>query len=346
VHEIHHRQKLLGWLGESGQARLAGAHALVIGCGALGGVIVEWLARAGVGELTLVDRDVVEMSNLHRQVLFTERDARERVAKAEAAARRVREIAPGVRVHACVEHLGPGNAMELARGAGVIVDGLDNIEGRLVVNDLAVREGIPFVHAAAVAMQGRSLAVLPDGACLRCVFPEMPEPGALETCDTAGVLGPVVGLAGSFAALQAIRVLAGRADLLDRGLWCADLDRNRIVSVAVRRDVACACCAGRRFEHLERASDRTASLCGRGAVQVLPAAGVRGTLSLDRLADRLRAHGRFDRQGDRLHGAIDSARNADGVPYELTVFADGRAIVGRCTDRDAALGVYDRFVGG
>ena len=343
---IHHRQMLLAWIGEAGQARLAQSHALVVGCGALGGVIVEWLARAGVGELTLVDRDVVEASNLHRQVLFTARDARERVPKAEAAARRVREIAPGVRVHACVEHLGPGNAMELARGAGVIVDGLDNIEGRLVLNDLAVRERLPFVHAAAVAMQGRSLAVLPDGACLRCVFPEMPEPGALETCDTAGVAGPVVGLAGSFAALQAMRVLADRSDLLDRGLWCADLDRNRMVSVAVRRDPACACCGARRFPFLEQTADRTASLCGRGAVQVLPAAGARGTLSLERLGERLGVHGRFDRQGDRLHGVLYSARNADGVPYELTVFADGRAIVGRCTDRDAALGVYDRFVGG
>lgn len=346
MHEIHHRQTLLAWMGQAGQTRLAGAHALVAGCGALGGVIVEWLARAGVGELTLVDRDVVEMSNLHRQVLFTERDARDRVAKAEAAARRVREIAPGVRVHACVEHLGPGNAMELARGVGVIVDGLDNIEGRLVLNDLAVRERIPFVHAAAVAMQGRSLAVLPDGACLRCVFPEMPQPGALETCDTAGVAGPVVGLAGSFAALQAMRVLVGRLDLVDRGLWCADLDRNRVVSVVVQRDPACACCVGRKFEYLEAGGERTASLCGRGAVQVLPAAGARGAVSLERLAARLQAHGRFDRQGDRLHGEIDSARNADGVPYELTVFADGRAIVGRCTDRDAALGVYDRFVGG
>jgi adenylyltransferase/sulfurtransferase len=346
VHEIHHRQMLLGWLGAAGQARLAGAHALVVGCGALGGVIVEWLARAGVGELTLVDRDVVEVSNLHRQVLFTERDARERVPKAEAAARRVREIAPGVRVHACVEHFGAANAEELARGAGVIVDGLDNIDGRLVMNDLAVRDRVPFVHAAAVAMQGRSLAVLPDGACLRCVFPEMPQPGVLETCDTAGVLGPVVGLAGSFAALQALRILAGRADLLDRGLWCADMDRNRIVSVSVQRDPACACCAARRFEFLERSGERTASLCGRGAVQVLPPAGVRGDIGLDRLAERLRSHGRFERHGDRLQGALDSVRNIDGAPYELTVFADGRAIVGRCTDRDAALGVYDRFVGG
>ena len=342
---MHQRQMLLDWLGAEGQRRLRDAHALVVGCGALGGVIIEWLARAGVGQLTLVDRDVVEPSNLHRQVLFTERDAREGVPKAEAAARRVREIASGVRVHACVEHLGPGNAAELARGAGVIVDGLDNIETRLVLNDLAVRDGTPYIYAAAVAMQGRSMAIMPDGACLRCVFPEQAQPGALETCDTAGVLGPVVGLTASFAALQALRVLAGRADLLDRGLWSADLVVNRFASLCVPRDAACPCCGARQFSFLQAVGERAANLCGRGAVQVLPPGGVRATISLPALAERLRAHGVFEMRGDRLQGEL-MTRNADGEAYELTVFADGRAIVGRCTDRDAARSVYDRFIGG
>ena len=270
VSEMHQRQILLDWLGVEGQRRLAESHAMVVGCGAIGGVVIEWLARAGVGQLTLVDRDIVETSNLHRQVLFTAQDAADRVPKAEAAARRVRSLATGTRVHACVEHCGPENAEELARGVHVIADGLDNMESRMVLNDLAVRDRIPFVHAAAVAMQGRSMAIVPGYACLRCAFPEMPAPGVLQTCDTAGVLGPVVGLAGSFAALQVLRLAAGREDLLLHGLWSADLETNRITTISVPRDPACTCCAQKKFEFLNAAVERTAHVCGRGAVQVLP----------------------------------------------------------------------------
>jgi len=336
---------LLAWLGEQGQRRLTQAHVLVVGCGALGGVIIEWLARAGVGELTVVDRDVVQESNLHRQTLFTARDAHERVPKAEAAARRVREIAPGVRVHACVEHAAAENCAQIARGVGVIADGLDNIETRLMLNDYAVREGIPYIYAAAVAMQGRCMAVLPDSACLRCVFPVLPQPGVLETCDTAGVAGPVVGIVGSFAALQVMRVLAGRNDLLDRGLFSADLDHNRFQSMRVAREAHCDCCVAKNFSYLLPRADRTAHLCGRGAVQVVPAAETSGVLSLSTLAQRLAAHGTFELHGDRLHGELSAALNTDGEAIQLTVFADGRAIVGRCTDRDQARSIYDRFVG-
>ena len=157
----HQRQITLPWCGEEGQSRIRGAHVLVVGCGALGCASIEWLARAGVGQLTLVDRDVVEWSNLQRQQLFSERDAQVGAPKAEAAARRVKEIDSTIRVHACVEHLNAENAADLARGVNVIVDGLDNIETRFVLNDLSVRDGIPYVYAAAVAMEGRCMVVLP-----------------------------------------------------------------------------------------------------------------------------------------------------------------------------------------
>jgi molybdopterin/thiamine biosynthesis adenylyltransferase len=344
VSQVHLRQQLLPWLGPEGQARLAASHALVAGCGALGGVLVEWLARAGVGQLTLVDRDVVEPGNLHRQVLFTSEDARRGVPKAEAAARRVRDIAPQARLHACVEHLGPENAADLARGTDVLVDGLDNMETRLVLNDLSVREAVPYVHAAAVAMQARCMPVMPGGACLRCLMPEVPGPGVLETCDTAGVLGPVVGLAASWAAVQVLRLLAGRADLVDRRLWSMDLAADRVTAVSIPPDPDCPCCGQRRFDFLERQGERVVNLCGRGAVQVLPPGGGGRGVDLPALAARLAAHGAFRMEGDRLVGSLQAS--ADGQPLELTVFADGRAIVGRCTDRDVARGVYDRFIGG
>ena len=415
----HQRQITLPWCGEEGQSRIRGAHVLVVGCGALGCASIEWLARAGVGQLTLVDRDVVEWSNLQRQQLFSERDAQAGSPKAEAAARRVKEIDSTIRVHACVEHLNAENAADLARGVNVIVDGLDNIESRFVLNDVSVRDGIPYVYAAAVAMEGRCMAVLPRdvavdvderismagvanavdaqvskagfanavdaqiskagvsnfihariskdvdktgkskathfaarGACLRCVFPEMPAPGVLPTCDLAGVLGPLVGMVGAFAASQALFLLAGRADLLERKLWSVDLAAHRHATIAVSVDERCACCGKKEFSFLELVNEasRVAHLCGRGAMQVLPMRRTKvdsPTVDMDlpALQKQLLDHGQFAMRGGSLHGQLRNVPGLGGEPVELTIFADGRAIVGRCSDETIARSIYDRFIG-
>ena len=402
----HQRQITLPWCGEEGQSRIRGAHVLVVGCGALGCASIEWLARAGVGQLTLVDRDVVEWSNLQRQQLFSERDAQAGSPKAEAAARRVKEIDSTIRVHACVEHLNAENAADLARGVNVIVDGLDNIETRFVLNDVSVRDGIPYVYAAAVAMEGRCMVVLPRdvavdvderiskagdaneadtqiskagvsnfihtriskdvantgeskathfaarGACLRCVFAEMPAPGVLPTCDLAGVLGPLVGMVGAFAASQALFLLAGRADLLERKLWSVDLAAHRHATIAVSVDEHCACCGKKEFSFLEPVNEasRVAHLCGRGAIQVLPTHRVKvdgATVDMDlsALQKQLLDHGQFTMRGGSLHGQLLNIPGLGGEPVELTIFADGRAIVGRCSDETIARSIYDRFIG-
>ena len=428
----HQRQITLPWCGEEGQSRIRGAHVLVVGCGALGCASIEWLARAGVGQLTLVDRDVVEWSNLQRQQLFSERDAQAGSPKAEAAARRVKEIDSTIRVHACVEHVNAENAADLARGVNVIVDGLDNIETRFVLNDLSVRDGIPYVYAAAVAMEGRCMVVLPRdvavhvderiskagvantvdtqvskagvanavdaqvskagvvnamdaqvskagvsnfihariskdiantgeskathfaarGACLRCVFPEMPAPGVLPTCDLAGVLGPLVGMVGAFAASQALFLLAGRADLLERKLWSVDLAAHRHATIAVSVDEQCACCGKKEFSFLEPVHEmsRVAHLCGRGAIQVLPTRrakvdGATVDMDLSALQKQLLDHGQFAMRGGSLHGQLRNVAGLGGEPVELTIFADGRAIVGRCSDETIARSIYDRFIG-
>ena len=402
----HQRQITLPWCGEEGQSRIRGAHVLVVGCGALGCASIEWLARAGVGQLTLVDRDVVEWSNLQRQQLFSERDAQASAPKAEAAARRVKEIDSTIRVHACVEHVNAENAADLARGVNVIVDGLDNIETRFVLNDVSVRDGIPYVYAAAVAMEGRCMVVLPRdvavdvdarismagvanavdaqvskagvsnlihariskdvanigesktthfaarGACLRCVFPEMPAPGVLPTCDLAGVMGPVVGMVGAFAASQALFLLAGRADLLERKLWSVDLAAHRHATIAVSIDEHCACCGKKEFSFLEPVNEasRVAHLCGRGAIQVLPTRrakvdGATVDMDLSALQKQLLDHGQFAMRGGSLHGQLRNVAGIGGDPVELTIFADGRAIVGRCSDETIARSIYDRFIG-
>ncbi|MFO0963803.1 MAG: ThiF family adenylyltransferase [Phycisphaerales bacterium] len=346
----YHRQRILPGFGAVAQERLRASHAVVVGCGALGCAAIDLLARAGVGTLTLVDRDTVELTNLQRQSLFTEEDARTHAPKAEAARRRVAAVNSQVRVHACVEHLCAENARELVRGAQVIVDGLDNYRTRYLLNELAVREGIAYIHAGAVATRGTGMPVLAgvaaaagiareDAPCLRCLFPEIPPPGAGETCDTAGVFGPAVTIVGARAAGEALKVLIGDLDAVDRSLWAYDAWTGRATRTplagAARAD--CECCGRRRFELLDAADeDECAVLCGRNAVQVRPTVAAR--VDLEALARKLRVHGEFAVRDGVLAGAVPGG-------FELSVFADGRVIVRGTVEPDVARGVYDRFVG-
>ena len=341
---------ILPGFGTEAQERLRASCALVVGCGALGCAAIDLLARAGVGRLVLVDRDVVEPTNLQRQSLYVDADARAGAPKAEAAVRRVKAIDPALRAEPCVEHVSAENAAELVGDCDVVVDGLDNYRTRYLLNDAAVSLGKAFVHAGAVAFRGTSMPVLAgvagaaglaraDAPCLRCVFPDVPPPGEGETCDTAGVFGPVVAAVGAQAAAQAIKLLAGRIDLVDRALWSIDMAGNRVARVplagAGRAD--CACCGARRFEFLgAQVADRCAVLCGRNAVQVLPPAPV--AIDLASLRDRLASIGAFDVRDGMLVGELPGAMS-------LAVFADGRAIVRGTVDPVAARAAYDRFVG-
>ncbi len=366
---------ILPGFGRAAQEALAGSHALVVGCGALGCAAIDLLARAGVGTLTLVDRDTVEATNLQRQTLYTERDVRESAPKAEAAKRRVREVNSTIRVHACVEHLGPENALEMVRDSTVVVDGLDNYRTRFVLNDAAVQLGRPYIYAGAVGMRGMSMPMLAGadqlGAdpakradpanradraaaparmpCLRCLFGDAPPPGEGETCDTAGVFAPVVAATGALAASQALKVMAGLWHLVDRSLWSLDLHANREhrtpLAGAARPD--CPCCAHRTFAYLQpNADDQVTILCGRNAVQVTPARhGPAAALDLHQLAARLQPLGRFEVRDRLLTGALGAQRTPEGGPVELTLFADGRAIVRGSTDRHFAKSLYDRLVG-
>jgi molybdopterin/thiamine biosynthesis adenylyltransferase len=340
---------ILPGFGMAAQERLRASRALVVGCGALGCAAIDLLARAGVGRLTLVDRDIVERSNLQRQSLYVEADAAAGVPKAEAAARRVRAIDPAIRVDACVEHLGPGDAEEFVRDADVVVDGLDNYATRYVLNDAAVSVGRAYVHAGAVGFRGTAMPVLAgvagalglpaaDAPCLRCLFPEAPPAGAGETCDTAGGFGPLVAAVGAHAAALAIRLLATGAEGVDRSLWSVDMERHRTVRVSLdgsaRTD--CPCCGLRQFPFLSADDDRCTVLCGRNAVQVRPYR--EGAIDLARLRERLAGVGDFVIRDGVLVGTIEGG-------LELSVFADARAIVRGTTDLDVARGVYSRCIG-
>ena len=344
------RQEILPGLGRDGQARLGRSHAVIVGCGALGCGILDQLSRAGIGRLTIIDRDVIEWSNLQRQVLFAEEDARQGRPKALAGADRARAINSEIRVHAEIKDLTPENAESLLLGTGkpdILLDGTDNLETRYLLNDVAVKHSIPLVYGGVIARRGMQMTIRPHplphaGPCLRCVFPEPSATGETETCDTAGVLGAAVGIVSSLQASAATDVLLGRN--LERPAWLTEfaLDMGRFRSLDVSKFASpelrktCTCCGQRRFEFLSGERARPAvTLCGRGAFQI-PAGQSR--IDLSRLASNV----------SRVSPVTATEyfvriKPRDGV--EMTVFADARAVVrGVATDGEARA-LYDRFVG-
>jgi adenylyltransferase/sulfurtransferase len=336
----YHRQMLLPFVGEAGQNKLLASRVLLVGCGALGCVVAEQLVRAGVGHLTVVDRDVVELTNLQRQVLFDEADAAEGMPKAIAAARRLSSINSGVQIAPQVIDVHPGNAEALAE-VDLIVDGTDNAETRYLLNDVAVKLNIPWIYGACVGTDGRVMVIRPGiTPCLQCIFPEPPGVGELQTCDTAGVLGPAISVIAGYQSAEALKILTGNADAVLAGLLTVDFwkNRHRTIETGHRRE-ECACCDRREFRFLDRPPEAaTATLCGRNSVQVRPATATR--IDLEKLAERLVAVGTIERSPYLIR-----SRLTNPVDTVLTIFPDGRCIVQGTTDPARARTLVSQFVG-
>jgi molybdopterin/thiamine biosynthesis adenylyltransferase len=331
--ERYSRQILFPGIGECGQEALLRSHAVIAGCGALGSFHAAALARAGVGRLTLIDRDYVEPSNLHRQWLFEEADAAEALPKAAAAERRIARINSSIRARGVIADLSSANVAELLGDADVILDGTDNFETRYLINDFAVSRGIPWVYGAAVASYGLTMPIVPGrSACLRCVYPDPPA-GAQPTCETAGVLNVIVSAVASFQVADALHILTGaglRARITTLDLWKGGIRQID----APARDPDCPTCGRRDFPYLEDARRPPESLCGRNAVQI---SGGARPIDLAELQHRLEPLGQVRANEFALRFFI--------APYELTVFPDGRAIIKGTSDTGIARSLYARYVG-
>src|SRR3954454_9582987 len=271
--ERYSRQIRFYGVGEEGQRRLLDAHVTLCGCGALGTVLANALVRAGVGHVRLVDRDFIETSNLQRQVLFDEHDVAENLPKAEAAARKLGAINSSVHVQPVVTDIDRTNILELVQDADVILDGTDNFEVRYLINDAAVKLGKPWVYGGSIGSHGMTMTILPgETPCLRCVFEAAPGPGEAATCETAGVLGPIVNIVASFQVAEALKILTGKLDKVNRELIYIDVWENiqRKIKIApLLGKVDCPCCQRRQFEWLDGLHGaQTTSLCGRNAVQI------------------------------------------------------------------------------
>ena len=338
----HAKQVLFSGLGADGQAALARSRVLICGCGATGSVLAETLVRAGVGFLRIVDRDFVEMSNLQRQVLYCQRDAEEQTPKAIAAAERLRAIDRDVQIDALVADVGPDNIPSLADGCDLLLDGTDNFETRFLINDLALETGLPWIYCGVIGGHGQTMTIRPgQTACLRCLIDVPPEPGVTETCDTAGVIGPAVNAVASLAAAEAMKLLAGRVELLRHRLLMLDVWQGtlrEIDTTPLRAGGGCAACGrGERTWLHGRAGSRTAVLCGRHAVQITP--GERADLDLAAVAERLALAGPVKQTPYLVRVSPTEPR------CELTLFRDGRAIIQGTDDVTVARSIYTRLVG-
>jgi molybdopterin/thiamine biosynthesis adenylyltransferase len=337
LHERYSRQTLFAGIGEEGQQRLLASSAVVVGCGAIGAAAAGLLVRAGVGRLRILDRDFVEPSNLQRQTLFDEDDARAALPKAAAAERKLRAINSSVAVEGVVTDLNPRNAAELLAGFDLILDGTDNFETRFLINDYAVQSAKPWIYAAAVASYGVTMAIRPGATpCLACLLESSTNGHGLEeTCDTVGVLGPIVNLIASLEVAEALKLLAGREQALHGRLISCDVWTGHFQSVRVAQNPACRACTRRDFTYLSGQAQPHITLCGRDSVQIHE----RGrTLDLGALQSRLAAT-----VSDVRHNEFLLSFRVD--PYQMTIFADGRAILKGTKDPAVARTFYARYIG-
>jgi molybdopterin-synthase adenylyltransferase len=346
------RQVLFPGIGVDGQQRLASSHAVIVGCGATGAAAASLLARAGVGTLTLIDRDFVEPSNLQRQILFDESDALQSLPKAEAARRHIALFNSRITVHAHIADLIPANIADLLSPAQIILDATDNFETRYLINDYAVQQSIPWIYAAAIGAYAATMNILPTGPsspyslgpgpcaptpCLACIFPKPPT-GNVETCDTAGILSTAVNLAASIQVTEALKFLTGQPHLMRRTLISYDLwtgEHSEISATTPRPN--CTVCGQRIFTHLSGQNRAHITLCGRDSVQIHEH---HRPIDFAAMTARLQSHS--DIEALRSNDLLLRFRRG---PHTLTLFADGRAIVQGTTDITLARSLYARFVG-
>lgn len=335
--ERYARQVLFPGIGETGQQKLLKARAVIVGCGALGTVIANNLVRAGVGHVVLADRDYIELNNLQRQILFDEEDIARGLPKAVAAAEKLRKINSQVQIEPLVTDVNFENIEALIASANVVLDGTDNFETRYLINDACVKNDVPWVYGGVIASYGMTMTVIPHRTpCLRCLFLEMPPPGTSPTCDTAGVLGPVVNTIASIESAEAMKIIVGQGKL-NEGLIAIDLWQNTFETLsAPRRDEQCPACGQGNYEFLSaREGIHTTTLCGHGAVQVSMKSATR--LQFSELAGKLRPVGEVTYNEFMLRFKVNG--------YELTVFPDARAIIKGTTDEAVAKTLYAKYIG-
>ena len=338
IDERYSRQVLFNGIGKQGQRQLGDSQVLLVGCGALGSAHAEALARAGVGKIRIVDRDFVEASNLQRQTMFTEHDAAERTPKAVAAANHIRELNSEIEVEAEITDVNNSNIERLIEGCDVVLDGTDNFATRYLINDACVKHECNWIYGAAVGSYGVTMTIRPHQTpCLRCVFEEAPPAASAPTCDTAGVIMPIISVVAAVQVSEALKLLTGQVSALHGSLMQFDVWRNEWRKINPGPPAPnCPTCALGKYETLEAtASDFAAVMCGRNAVQISPAQPTQ--IDFKALAERLRGAGEV-----KFNDYLLRFRTGE---FELTVFQDARSIIRGTDEMKTARSLYAKYIG-
>ncbi|RMG04059.1 MAG: thiazole biosynthesis adenylyltransferase ThiF [Acidobacteria bacterium] len=336
--ERYSRQILFTEIGEEGQKKLQTSKVLIVGCGALGSAQAEILTRAGVGHLRLVDRDFVEFSNLQRQSLFDETDARQKLPKTIAAKRKLEKINSNCMIEAIVADVNNSNIERLISDVDLVLDGTDNFQTRYLINDACVKHKKPWIYGAAVSSYGTTMTILPHkSACLRCVFEEIPSAASAPTCETVGIIQPIISIVVSIQVTEAIKIITDKLEKLHRSIIQIDVWNNQYRAIKIgqpQRD--CICCGFEKYEFLSAEwRDFATVLCGRKAVQILPAN--QAFINLQQLAEKLKNIGPIKQNEYLIRLNLGE--------YELTVFNDARAIIQGTDDISVARSIYSKYVG-
>jgi len=336
----YHRQYLFHKIKEDGQKKISSSRVTVIGCGALGTVLVNTLARAGVGFLRIVDRDFIELNNLQRQVLFDEDDIKENLPKAVAAERKARKINSQIKVEAIVSDVNFTNVENFIKDVDLVIDGTDNFETRFLLNDACVKHNKPWIYGAVIGSHGLTMTIIPNETpCLRCVFESAPPPELTPTCDTAGIIAPASMVIASLEATEAIKFLSGNKQDLNKSLYSIDVwthETKNFKLEGLREATDCPTCKKHNYEFLTGdSSAKTTSLCGRNAVQITRPDKIK--LDFNELASRFNKVGEVKFNPFMFQAKVDS--------YEFTIFPDGRAIIKGTNDPSQAKTIYAKYIG-
>ena len=338
--ERYSRQILFQHIGKERQKELAKSRIVIVGCGALGSVSANYAARAGIGNIRIIDRDFIEENNLQRQVIFDENDIKQDLPKAIAAQRKLQNVNSRIQIEGIVADINYTNIEELTKDADLIIDGTDNFETRFLVNDVCVKNKIPWVYGACIGSKGLTMNIVPlQTPCLRCVFEDLPQAGAFPTCDTAGVIGPIAGIIASIQVTEAIKILTGDLKSLNKSLLEIDIwnTKFRQIDIGKLKDInGCPTCKTHNYEFLDaRDGVLTSLLCGKNAVQVMYRNA--GSTNLEQIAKRLSPS-----TGVKCNEYMLKFKVED---FEFTVFPDGRAIIVGTNDTSAAKSLYSKYLG-
>ncbi len=338
MNERYSRQILFREISTDGQTKLLNSRVLLVGCGALGASHAEILARAGVGFLRVVDRDFVEFTNLQRQTLFSEQDAKERLPKAIACKNRIAEINSEIEVEAIVADVNHSNIESLIKNCDLVLDGTDNFVTRYLINEACVKHKKTWIYGAAVSSYGATMTIIPNKTpCLHCVFEEMPSAGSAPTCDTAGVIMPIIAVISAVQVTEALKILIGKTDALHRSLMQFDVWQNDWRKIKLQKpNPDCAVCGQRKFELLDAENaDFATTLCGRDAVQILPPKPT--NLDLKKLAENLKNIAEVKQNEYLVRLTVEG--------FELTIFRDARAIIRGTDNAGKARSIYAKYIG-